>query len=288
MLSNINLLKNAKFVIYGGQGQLGLEFSEILRRNAIDFRSYDIEDLDISNIDSAREPLLSFKPDFILNCAAFNQVDKAEADYEAAYAVNAMGAKNIAELSQSYKCKAVHFSTDYVFAGDKNKPYIETETAEPINNYGKTKLEGEKLFDEYSENNLMFRLSWVYGKGQQNFIRKFLEWTKNQLELNISDDEISVPTSTRFAAEWTLTALLNDMSGMYHLVPQGLASRYDWAVEITRLIEMRRKLHKVSIETFNLPAKRPKFSAMSSKLIEGQLSASFPFWQEELERYMKV
>jgi len=170
------------------------------------------------------------KPDIVINCAAYNLVDKAEEDYITAYKTNALGVRNLAYLSNKLNAFFVHYSTDYVFDGTKeNGLYTEEDTPNPLNEYGKSKLTGERWIVEETENYLLFRVSWVYGRGKQNFIYKLIQWAKNNDYLKIAYDEISVPTSTRTIVEVTLKALDNGLTGLYHLTNSGYASRYEWA-----------------------------------------------------------
>jgi len=268
-----------KYIILGSNGQLAREFLKILKGEIF---AYDIDKLDITDEKSLKECIDSIKADFIINCAAYNNVDKAESDWENAYKVNSLSIKNISLFSQKYKTKIIHFSTDYVFGGnDKKVPYTEEDKPSPVNKYGKSKLEGEKLLIENYENYIIFRVSWLYGDGTQNFPYKFKLWSQKNKELKISTDEISVPTPTKFVAETVIKAL--DIKGAWHLCCSGYASRYEWAQKIAQKEKLNVKIIPALQSDFSLPARRPNFSAMDNKKLSSQISIKFPFWYEFYE-----
>ncbi len=217
-----------KYLILGSKGQLAKEF---LKKISDKIFAYDIDTLDIADENLLKRVIDFVKPDFIINCAAYNNVDKAEKDYQTAFRINAEAVKNMALFSKKYKTKVVHFSSDYVFPGKFEKvPYTEKDIPAPINKYGLTKLEGENLLKSISDNFLIFRVSWLYGDGTQNFPYKLLLWLKNKAEIKVSTDEISVPTPANFVANTVIKALKSDLKGAWHLCPSGFCSRYDWAL----------------------------------------------------------
>lgn len=276
----------AKFLITGGNGQLAKAFIEIFERNNANYLATDIEKLDITKIEKLYDACKEYKPNFLINCAAFNNVDTAETDYEFALKVNFHGPKNIATLSAELNFKAIHFSTDYVFPGKSEYiPYKETDETCPINKYGLSKLKGEKIFLEISPKNLVFRVSWLYGKGKQNFIYKLLQWIKNQDEVLVANDEISTPTNTFFVAENVLKSL--EISGLYHLVPDGFVSRYDYAKLVLNILKIDKSLKPIKSEFFKLPAKRPNFSALSSELFFNITKRENKHWSEFLISFLK-
>jgi dTDP-4-dehydrorhamnose reductase len=274
-------------LVLGNKGQLGREFCDRFTSLRYDFRGYDIDDLNIADSEQVDSVINCFHPHFIINCAAYNLVDKAETDYESAYNSNALGVMNIARSAQKIGAFVVHYSSDYVFDGLKNEPYIESDDAKPINKYGLSKLEGEKLLAENANDFLIFRLSWVYGKGSQNFIHKLLDWAEKQNELKIADDEISVPTSVKTIADVTLSAIDNELSGVYHLTNSGSASRLDWASEILTLAGRPNKIIPVSRLDFFLPAKRPGYSVMDNTKVSQELNTAIPHWKDSLSVFLK-
>ncbi|MCX8054805.1 MAG: dTDP-4-dehydrorhamnose reductase [Ignavibacteria bacterium] len=278
-------ISKAKFIITGGAGQLARAFCKMLDRANADYIALDIDKLDITNIDALSKVCKEYKPDFLINCAAYNNVDAAESDFETAMKVNFTGPKNIATVSVELKFKAIHFSTDYVFGGrEQYIPFREQDETSPLNKYGISKLKGEQIFLEISPKNLVFRVSWLYGEGHQNFIYKLLQWIETRNEILIANDEISVPTSTYFVAKNVLEVL--NANGLFHLVPDGYVSRYDYAKFVLNKLKKDAQLKPVSAEYFKLPARRPNFSAMDSSLFFNLFSLEKKHWSEYLEEFL--
>ncbi len=276
-----------KYLIIGSKGQLGIEFIKILAGNQSIVIGVDIDELDICNMDSVFNFFKKTKPEIVINCAAFNLVDKAEENPEVAFKVNAEAVENLALASSETKSILVHYSSDYVFDGKKKDLYIESDKANPINKYGESKYLGEQLLFKNYDRSLIFRLSWVFGNGTQNFIYKFLEWGKKSGTLNIASDEISVPTSTLTVVDVTLSALQKELTGLYHLTNTGYISRYGWAKFISDELGLKLNINPVSKDSFNLKAIRPEFSAMSNEKISLELGITIPSWQDAVRKFSK-
>jgi dTDP-4-dehydrorhamnose reductase len=277
-----------KYLILGKNGQLGKEFLKTLENQKKDVVGLSRLECDVTNFDSLNQVLSQHKPDVVINCTAFNLVNDAEKQFWEAVKVNSIAVKNLAYLSNVYKFRLIHYSTDYVFDGKKeNGLYTEDDVPNPLNEYGKSKLMGEIFLKEETENYLLFRVSWVYGEGKQNFIYKLLSWAKSNEYLKVAYNEVSVPTSAKTIVDITLKALDNGLKGMFHLTNSGYASRYEWAKEIFRIKKIDKFILPVSKEIFNLPAKRPDFSAMSNRKISQILNTEIPYWNEELNEFLK-
>lgn len=275
-----------KVFIVGNNGQLGNCFESTLRDRGTEVFGGDLPELDITSYESVISQIGEIRPDVIINCAAYNTVDAAEIEVTAAFAVNAIGPRNLGLAAKSMGAKFIHYSSDYVFDGRKlNEPYNEDDAPNPINEYGKSKLLGELFVKEVSKEHLIFRLSWVFGDGEQNFISKFLQWTKSSSLLKIANDEISVPTYTRMVVDVTLEALNRNLTGLYHLCSSGRASRYEWAEQIIRICQLDNIIEPISKDYFRLAAKRPTFSAMSNEKIMHDTGIAIPNWIDELERF---
>jgi len=279
--------KDLKYLLIGNKGQLGSEFEKNIIARGCNYFAADVDTLDITNYKALSETINFFKPDIIINCAAFNQVDLAEQNKEQALKVNATALNYLAELCQKNKAFLIHFSTDYVFNGNKNDGfYNEIDETDPINYYGYTKLEGERFIQQQLNNYLIFRLSWVFGNGKQNFIYKFLQWCKQNTILKISFDEVSVPTSTETIVNIVEQSIYNGLIGTYHLTNSGYASRYEWAKYITEILNLNVLLYPVSKDSFKLPAKRPYFSAMSNQLLTKTLAIDIINWKEAVKKFI--
>ncbi|WP_448583927.1 dTDP-4-dehydrorhamnose reductase [Thermocrinis sp.] len=281
-------MKKLKFLITGAKGQLAKEFIKKFSSKSIDFVMLSKEELNISDTKSVFKVIRDIKPNVVINCAAYNLVDRAESFPAEAIAVNTLGVANLAYACAENKALLIHYSTDYLFDGNKQGLYTEEDQPNPPNEYGKSKLYGELAIKSILEDYLIFRVSWVYGEGKQNFIHRLLQWAKEKEVLQIAFNEVSVPTYTGFIVEKTLKALEKGLSGLYHLVPRGYASRYEWAKLALKLFGINKVLIPVQKEIFNLPAKRPDFSAMSSDRIERELGDEFDEWDGIYSRVYKT
>lgn len=245
----------------------------------------DEEVFDITKADTVEAIVGRSRPDVVINCAAYNQVDDGERDPRIAFLVNAEGVKHLAEACRETGSFLVHFGTDYVFNGEKGAPYTEEDAPDPINNYGRSKLAGEEILKETLGRFLLFRVSWVFGEGQQNFLHKMLQVAENNEELKVVNDQISIPTSTRDIVTYTMAALKKDLTGMYHLTPSGYASRYEVIDYFFSKRGMAKKLIPVPTDYFPSPAGRPRFSALSNEKLAGDLGVEMPGWKEGVEWY---
>lgn len=274
-----------RYLITGKNGQLATEFLKRLGSEAIGLSH---SELDIGSLEPVLECLYTLKPQIIINCAAYNHVDQAESRYYDAIRTNTIGVRNLAYGAKRVGALLVHFSTDYVFDGKKATPYTEEDTPEPVNMYGRSKYMGELSIKEELVNYLILRVSWVFGEGRQNFIYKLLQWSREKEYLEIAQDETSCPTSTITIVDITLKALKERLTGLYHLTNSGYTSRYEWALFILRNLGIKKKIHPVPSSVFNLPAKRPAFSAMSNERISRLLSLSIPTWQDATLERLKL
>ena len=278
-------MKRFKFLITGAKGQLAREFVKELTNRGLEFTALTKEELDISDNNKVFKVIKEVKPNIVINCAAYNLVDKAESFPAEAIAVNTLGVANLAFACADVKAILVHYSTDYVFDGTKVGFYTEDDQTNPLNEYGKSKLFGEFFIQKVLENYLIFRVSWVYGEGTQNFLYKLEEWTKKQGVLKVAVDEFSVPTSTKTIVEVTLKAIDAGLSGLYHLTNSGYASRYEWTKEYFKLKGINKLIYPAFQADFNLPAKRPKWSVMSNEKISKALGITIRDWKEDLKSF---
>jgi dTDP-4-dehydrorhamnose reductase len=271
--------------ITGSKGQLGAEFVRLFESNGWDYAGADIDTLDLTNADAVQEALMNYRPSLILNCAAYNMVDMAEADSAPAYAVNVDAVRFLARAAMRLEAKFVHFGTDYVFDGTKGTPYDESDVVNPLNHYGRSKLKGEECAFVVPRA-LVFRLSWVYGRGTQNFMHKLLGWAKNPAPLRVADDETSVPTGVVEIVSTVMGALKVGLGGRWHLTASGHCSRYDWASTTLRACGVDKEIVPARMADFNLPAPRPLFSAMSNAALCRELGIIVPHWQEAVETFI--
>lgn len=281
-------MSSRTFLITGRNGQLARAFLKAFEKRSIRYMAPGENEFDITDPVKTDAIIGSCRPDVVINCAAYNLVDKAEQEPEKAFLVNATGAKNLARAAQKQGAWLVHFGSDYVFDGSKeNGLYGEGDPVNPLNVYGKSKLDGENIVEQEAEKHLILRLSWVYGDGMQNFLHKLREWSRTNKYLKIACDEFSVPTSTRTIVDITMTALEKGLSGMFHLVNTGYCSRYEWAKLALSVMGINKFIRPVSMIDFNLPAKRPMFSAMSNDTLSRLLDVRIPAWEEAVAAFLR-
>jgi dTDP-4-dehydrorhamnose reductase len=272
-----------KFLILGGKGQLGTRMADDL--NAFGMVNYacDIDDVDICNYKQLKFLINDFQPNTIINCAAYNNVEAAEDNWEAAYEVNSKAPEYLAELANDISANLVHYSTDYVFDGYANAPYREADEANPINIYGKSKLIGENAVEQIAKRSLIFRTSWLYSKGEQNFIGKFLALAKDNPKVRVSTNEISIPTSARLIVDLTLKAMEQDLEGLYHLTNSGFCSRFEFAEFIVKTLGLNNEILPCKKEDFGVLVQRPEYSVLDNRTIKRCLQIEIPDWQNDLE-----
>jgi|OpeIllAssembly_1097287.scaffolds.fasta_scaffold24898_2 dTDP-4-dehydrorhamnose reductase len=278
-----------RYLITGRNGQLAAAFIKRFGSRSREFMAPEESRFDITDPAGVREVVGSYRPGVIINCAAYNLVDRAESERERAFRVNAEGPRLLAEEARKQGAILVHFGSDYVFDGRKeNGLYQEEDATNPLGEYGRSKLAGEQAVrDTLGDRSLVFRLSWVFGEGRQNFIVKLLEWSRTQEFLRIACDEFSVPTWTETVVDVVLESLAQGVSGLYHLTNSGYCSRYEWAKVILRQQGIAKFIRPVSTDVFRLPAARPKFSAMSNGTIAGRLNTDIPAWEDAIARFFE-
>jgi len=280
--------KNDKYLILGSQGQLGREFQEVLAKRRMSFVAPAEVDCNITDETQINQIIQNTHPDIVVNCAAYNNVDKAEEEKDMAFRINADAVANLASICRRQNIFLVHFSSDYVFDGTKGDYYQENDAPDPLNVYGASKRKGEDHIQQIlPDHSLIFRLSWVFGLGQQNFLYKLSTWVKGVTSLKVSSDEISVPTYTADVVEAVLLAIAKRLCGLYHLTNTNKCSRYEWAKYYLEKRQTSVELIPVSITTFPSTAKRPLCSAMSNKKLADELNIVLPTWQNAVDRFIE-
>lgn len=275
-----------RILITGANGQLGRAFQKLFDKLGIDYIATDLPELDISKLDKIREFVEKLKGiTHIINCAAYNQVDKAEQDWQTAYLVNGLSVRNLSIVANEIDAELVHYSTDYVFSGKKASPYTIYDAPDPINKYGESKLLGEKFVTSIAQKYYLIRTSWVFGDGPVNFVKKVLEWSKRSQQLRIAEDEISAPTYAPDLAEATWELIKLRAYGWYH-VTNTPCSRYEWAEFILKEVGWNGTIMKAKQEEFNLPAKRPKYSVLDNFGYFETVGKRMRDWKEATKEYL--
>jgi dTDP-4-dehydrorhamnose reductase len=275
-----------KILITGANGQLGKDFQKYLKENNIEYIPTDSPDLDITSLKQLRQFTEENKDiTHIINCAAYNAVDKAEEEWEKAYSINGLGVRNLALISNEINAELIHYSTDYVFSGDKGNKYTIYDTPNPINKYGESKALGEKEL-LLAKKRYLIRVSWVFGTGNTNFAKKVITWSKNKDELRIVDDEISSPTYTKDLVKATMNLINLKAYGTYHITNSS-CSRYEWGEYILEKINWKGELKKAKKEEFDLPAKRPDYAVLDNFGYKEMTGEHMPDWKDATERFLE-
>jgi len=274
-------------LVIGHKGMLGSDLMNRFTMAGHDATGKDVDELDITSREACREAVVDAAPDAVVNAAAYTNVDGCESDREGCFAVNARGIENIALACRDRGIRVVHFSTDYIFDGRKGSPYVEDDPGAPLNVYGESKLEGERLLMETTENALLIRTSWLYGRRGKNFVRTILEKAAVTSRLEVVDDQVGCPTYS-----WDLAGAVNLLleggyRGVFHVTNRGSVSWYGFACKI---LEMAGKtgvsVAPVPTERFPRPAARPRYSILSGRKFVGATGKTLRFWHLALAEYL--
>jgi dTDP-4-dehydrorhamnose reductase len=276
--------QNQRFLIAGASGQLGQSFALACKARGLQVDAPQESEFNITSPTAVEEAFARYHPTVLINCAAYNNVDGGEAMPEPAYAVNRDAVATLAAACQRHGAKLVHYGTDYVFDGQTDRPYTEEDRPNPLNVYGASKLAGEQAALA-NASTLVLRVSWVYGPGTQNFLYKLKQWSEGRDTLQVVADQIATPTYTEDIVSTTFEALSMGLTGLYHLVNHGHASRIDVAQTYFNSIDRKIELTPVPTSHFPSPAQRPLFSALSAAKLEAALGHPLPSWQDAIARY---
>ncbi len=276
-----------KVLITGANGQLGGELVEVFKDWTV--VSTDQENLDITDPKQTKEVLKKEKPDWVIHCAAWTDVEGCAENPEKAMFINAEGTKNLALACKEIGAKMVYISTNEVFDGKKKTPYSESDKTNPINPYAVSKLAGEKFVNDILEGSgVIVRTSWVYGpKGKSNFPLKIIAAADKFGELKVVDDEFATPTYAPDLAKAIFDLVQKNPSGVYHLVNEGSCSRFEWATLVLKKTERNSvKLINIKLKDFQRKSKPPK-RAILTNIRARSLGVELPKWEDGLERFLK-
>jgi len=277
-----------KILIFGADGMLGTDLVKVLEKDFDILKSLE-KDLDITDRKRVEEFVISARPQWTINAAAYTDVDACESNQKKAFQINAEGPKNIAFASAKAKSKLIHFSTDYVFDGTKKEPYTEEDTPNPINVYGASKLEGEKNIRSAMKDYIIVRTEWLFGKNGKNFVDTICKLLQERDELKVVNDQIGSPTYTVDLANAVKKLIdVNAPFGIYNICNNGYCSWYDFACEIAKLKDKTLvKILPVSSEEFPRPAKRPKNSRLTYSKFVNITGYRLNEWKVVVSNYFK-
>lgn len=278
-----------RILVTGCNGQLGRAVNQVYAKEAaageVELINTDVCDLDITNIDDVMSMVKEKKPHVIINCAAHTNVNKCESDWDNAYRINAIGARNLSIAADRECAKLIHVSTDYVFDGEGDKPYTEFDETVPCGAYGKTKLEGEKFVRQFTNRFFIVRTAWLYGDGN-NFVRTMLKLSETNEEVRVVSDQFGTPTSAMELARMLHFIEPTENYGVFHATCEGSCSWADFATEIFRMAGKDTLVKYITTAEYPTPAKRPAYSVLDNYMLRLTTSYQMADWKEALAEYM--
>ena len=283
-------------LVTGGKGQLAREIRTIIESGNAEIGKFDnegfnstyidIDELDITNIKEVQKYISNLKPDVVINCAAFTNVDGCEVNIDAAFKVNSIGPRNLAIACEQIGAELIHVSTDYVFSGCGDKPHKEYEETAPESVYGYTKLMGEKYVKDFCSRYYIVRTAWLYGYEGKNFVYTMIRLAKANSSIKVVNDQMGNPTNANDLAYHLLKLIGTKEYGIYHCTGGGECSWYDFAKKIIELSGLKCQVNACSTEEFASPAKRPAYSSLDNMMLRSTIGDNMREWKEAIKSFM--
>ncbi len=287
-----------KLLITGANGQLGRELITMIKAGSSEIGligdaykqceiiPVDIDTMDITDYKSVLERFQNEKPDMVINCAAFTNVDECESKIEIAYKVNVLGTANLAKASESVGAKFLHLSTDYIFDGIANEPYREYDQPDPQSIYGFTKKQADLYVQQFCSKFFIVRTAWLYGTEGNNFVKTILRISQQNPSIKVVNDQVGNPTNANDLSHHILKILLTDDYGIYHVTGNGICSWFDFAKKIVELAEINCEVVPCSTDDFPRKAKRPAYSALDHLMLRCTSGDDMRNWEEAITAYI--
>lgn len=276
-----------KILLLGHKGMLGCDLLLRLGRKH-KVVGLDIDEIDVTSMSACERAIRENIPDIIINAAAYTNVDGCETAKDECFAVNAEAVKNLAVACREKNIRIIHFSTDYVFDGDANEPYKEDHPCNPVNVYGASKLAGERYLQELSNNYIIIRTEWLYGKNGKNFVRTILEKVKTTDKLEVVDDQIGSPTYTRDLVLAVDLLIERNITGTFHITNRGNCSWFQFARKILQEAGITQvQVLPIKSENLQRQAKRPAYSVLSMQKFVAATGKTMQPWQLALQDYLE-
>jgi len=274
-----------RILLFGGSGILGSEVLHQLQLGNFEYVAPRSSDLDIRDFNSVFKYIKDFKPEWIINCAAWTNVDGAEESFDDACQLNVSAVSNIAEAANQCGSKVIHISTDYVFDGDSSTPYLESSAVNPINKYGKSKLKGEEVLITVLGTAYVVRTSWLYGASGKNFVKTIAGKALRQEPARVVDDQVGSPTSARDLAQGIISIVkVLPEPGIYNFSNEGSCSWFELAQAIyDKVGAISAMVEPISSTSLIMTAKRPRFSLLSKEKWKSAGLSEVPDWKSSLE-----
>lgn len=274
-----------RVLVVGSEGMLGHELLRAFGRG-YEVIGVDKEEVDITRLGATRSVIKDISPSVIINAAGYTDVDGCEKKMRKAFAVNGLGSRNLARISGEMGIKLVYISTDYIFDGEKNTPYRETDPPNPLNIYGESKLMGERYVEELLDDYLIVRTQWLYGPHGRNFVETILALAKERDTIEVVHDQKGCPTYTADLSKAIVHLVRKDLRGVFHVSNHGSCSWYEFALESLRLARISNvKIIPISSLELNRPAKRPRYSVFSCQRLLEEAGFEMRPWQVALKDY---
>jgi dTDP-4-dehydrorhamnose reductase len=278
-------MAEGKVAILGGNGMLGSDLTLACRKRGFDVTALDLPSFDITDDEQLKEVVNAAST--VINCAAYTDVDKAESERDLAYQLNGSAVGHLGAFAEESDVWALHISTDFVFDGNLDRPYVETDEPNPINVYGQSKLAGEQLLFESGCRHCIMRVEWTYGLHGRNFVTKLIERAREDEKLRIVDDQIGSPTATTEVAKAICELLRQRPEGIFHFASAGSVSRYEMARFICDKLGMSVDLSSCKSKDFSAAAARPLNSRFDCSKIQALLDEPIEQWEGPLGRFLE-
>lgn len=288
-----------KILITGANGQLGKQIRGIINNGRSEVGAiptevkeaqvacYDVDTMDITDLKAVREIFKTEKPDVVINCAAFTNVDGCETQYDVAFKINSLGSRNLAMASEEMGAKLIHVSTDYVFEGVGTVPFNEADLPKPVSAYGKTKYLGEQYVREFSSKYFIVRTAWLYGYYGKNFVKTIMNAAKEKGYLTVVDDQRGNPTNAEDLAHHILKLAVTEEYGVYHCTGTGECSWFDFAKAIVEYSNIDCTVDPITSDKLGRAAKRPAFSSLDNMMLRCTVGDEMREWKEALKCFIE-
>jgi len=276
-----------KILVTGCNGQLGRAVNVLMGKDSdTEIINTDVDDLDITRVDSVLDIVRSVKPDAIINCAAYTAVDASESNLDLAYKINAIGPRNLSIAATDVGARLMHISTDYVFDGEGKSPYREFDAVNPQGAYGKTKLEGERFVAQFADRFFIIRTAWLYGDGK-NFVKTMLNLAQSRDSVSVVADQFGTPTSASELAKAIDFLLFTDNYGLFHGTCEGSCCWADFTEEIYRIKDIHTRVNRITTDEYPTPAKRPAYSVLDNYMFRLTSDYKFADWHDAIREYLE-
>lgn len=275
-----------KILVTGAEGQLGKALLQEGNKIGYEMVGCSHQKMDVTNLLEVEKVIAKERPDGVIHCAAWTNVEQAEVERDRCWSVNCEGTAHIATLCQKFHIPLMYISTDYVFCGDGDVPWNEHDERKPVNYYGKTKCQGEQIVEKLQKH-FIVRTSWVFGESENNFVEKILKRASQSNEIQVVHDQIGSPTYTIDLARMCLRMIVTESYGTYHVTNEGYCSWYEYAKEIVRQTGIPVLVVPVGSDQYQTKACRPKNSRLGHKELIRNGFSILPSWKDALRRYIE-